>query len=387
MTRHLVVGDLQFGAGEHFATPQRTRLEDQRAMWTSILDVADEHRITNLLLLGDVFQRRHPSPNEYLAFQEPLSDFVNGSNVSVVVISGNHDVTNDTARSSLEVLADVSAYRTPAVHGGVAVLPWTAPHRLAASSGREQINERVAAHLVECAREMREMKWKGFDRDLSAKPDVLALHWAISGSLLASGVETIDLPEPVLPLQELKRLGYKAIVGGHIHRWQVLNAADPLVLVAGSPWVCDWGETGFEHGVWILDVDDEGARAEFVQVLDRPFVTLNLHPRQLRGGFDLSPDAADFAGAIVRVRYSATEDEARNADHQAIMDRCREAGAYLVTGIEATILREQRARAEVTEQHGPLEALDMWTDAQGEEFDVAVARSLREACAERLATT
>lgn len=391
MSRILFVGDLQIGSGQHYGTAERTRLADQAEAWRWIVEQAvDRWEVDQIVLLGDVFDKRHPTPDELLAFARPLRPLRGETTIDVLAIAGNHDVSAETAATALEVFKElVDVHRTPGVWGTIATLPWTPPHRLAAAQGREQINERVALHLVECARELRGSPplkdtaalsvapgavWPASHHDDirafgPAPPSVLALHWSISGGVTASGVETINLAEPVLPLEALVELGYRFIVAGHIHKTQVLaGTADgpTTVIVAGSPIVSDFGEAGGDHGVWVIDT--ETRLPEFYDVPDRPFVTYDV---DFTDGGDFSmlmeqyePDVAQLRNAVVRVRYTTTLDHPQ-LNHAAIEHAMYDAGAHKVFSIEPTILRERRARVETMEEAGdPLEALDAWMDAQ-----------------------
>lgn len=272
MTRILFVGDLQLGAGTAYGTPECSRLGDQLDAWDWIAQQAvDEWDISQVVLLGDVFDKRNPSPDELIVFQGPLRRLYRAG-IDVLAIAGNHDVSAETAATPLDVFSDLlDVHRARGVWGGIATLPWTPPHRLAAAHGREQINERVAAHLIECARELRGTV--DGTNPILGHPEILVLHWSISSGVTASGVETISLAEPVLPLEDLLGLGYRWIIAGHIHKTQVLSE-DPLVLVAGSPMVNDFGEAGGKHGVWVLDT--ETGERDFHEVPDRRFVTLDI---------------------------------------------------------------------------------------------------------------
>lgn len=97
------------------------------------------------------------------------------------------------------------------------------------------------------------------------------------------------------------------------------------------------------------------ATAEFVPIKSKRFVTLN--------AFD-NWGEADLDGAIVRVRYEATESEAREIDHSRIREALIAEGASKVT-IEPKIVKANRARAEqISEQLTPLDALAAYCDAE-----------------------
>lgn len=110
------------------------------------------------------------------------------------------------------------------------------------------------------------------------------------------------------------------------------------------------------------------ASAEFVPIPSREFVTIGI------GEDDLD---AVTEGAIVRVRYQATEDEARRIDHEQLRREILSAGASRVT-IEPTIIRKERARAQqISEQLSPIDALAAYCEANDVEPDRALAMLAR----------
>jgi hypothetical protein len=76
------------------------------------------------------------------------------------------------------------------------------------------------------------------------------------------------------------------------------------------------------------------------------------------------PIVEQFVDAVVRVRYTATEEQARRIDHAEITRALYDAGAHKVYAIQPTIERENRARVDgVDEDIAPLAAVDAWCDA------------------------
>ena len=146
----------------------------------------------------------------------------------------------------------------------------------------------------------------------------------------------------------------------------------------------DFGESGDDHGCWILEFgDDRGAsRTEFVPLADRRFVTVDVDltdgqsrlPAAATSGPEetdqsrrlLSPQQFPLTDAVVRVRYRATEEQHRRVDHAALERLIADAGAHkLYGGIQWEPVREQQARAEgLDESLGPLDALALWLEAQ-----------------------
>ena len=86
-----------------------------------------------------------------------------------------------------------------------------------------------------------------------------------------------------------------------------------------------------------------------------------------------------LAGAVVRVRYRASEEQHRRVDHGALMRLLEDAGAHKVYGgIQWLPVRASRARvAGVDESLAPLAALDLWLGAQNGAVSAEAAAGLR----------
>lgn len=390
MTRLLCTGDWHVGSGLDYGRTPADRLADQEAVIEKIVDLSIEHDVDALLLAGDFWHRRRPTPAELMAVARPLRRLAVETNIDVLAIAGNHCVESADLPIGLELLEDiVDVHRAPGIWNtrgcAVATLPWTPVSRLVAARGdgdRDDVHAVAAQLLVETARDLRAQ---------IDGPAVLMLHWSVSGASTPTGVMTDDFRETVLPADDLVALGFDAIVCGHIHKaqyfhpemgWhphivtpdgQVTATASPPFFYTGSPTPVDFGEADVPHGVWLLDVGNPEAPAgvawaQFLPIESRPFKTLDAH---LGDGDDFSmltegyvPFVEQFADAVVRVRYTATEEQARRISHAEITKALYDVGAHKVYSIQPTIERENRARVEhVNEDIAPLAAVDAWCDA------------------------
>lgn len=345
-------------------------LGEQERVWQSIVDLAIAEEVDAVLHAGDVFQHRRPTPAELRAFQRPLYDLFRHG-IDTLVIAGNHDVSAADYPSALELFSEhADVHREPGIwRGNVATLPWTPIGRLiAAQNGgdRDALNAQAADLLVDTARGLREQV---------SEPAILMLHWSVSGSALPNGLPVDQLREPVLPVTELEEQGWDAVVCGHIHKAQLMGSEDargPLFYV-GSPMPLNFGEGGDDHGCWILDYADAVSPARFVPLDGPRFVTIDdftahdlewwtdaiKHDR----GLDLV--LPPVVGAIVRIRYQATAEEAARIDQREIREALLDAGAWKVV-VQPQIVREERARVEgMDESMGELEAVAAWADANG----------------------
>lgn len=375
MTRILAVADLHLGASPDFGRAPygpESRLADQRGIWEHVNHLALSERCDLILFAGDAFHRRRPSPSELVAFRAGLDQ---SHGTPTIAIDGNHDVTTPELPSALSIFDDrdngigwFRLSRTPEVIEvagvSVATLPWAPAARLIAArdgGDRDEANADVAQILLDIARQLRA-------ECPPDRPAILLAHWAVSGAALPTGISADDLREPVIPLHDLEAVGFDRVVLGHLHKHQVLDPHGRIGY-CGSPCVIDWGEANERHGVWVIDTDlhvSQGSR--FVPIEDRPFATIEY---DFAGDPDASfeQDAAnrfygDVDGAVVRVRYRATREQAARIDNNQIAQALLSAGAWRVF-VQPDIIRQDRARVEGLDDHlTPAQALDLWLDLQ-----------------------
>ena len=367
--RALGTGDWHAGIGGALT------LDDQEQVWHRIVELAIEQKCDLFLHAGDLFHGPR-CEMEQLAAVRRVFGRLRDYKIPVLLIRGNsvHDLAVRPV-DALDVFHDydgIYVFTRPAAHVfanvGFAFLPWVSPAQLVAQGNgdidRDHLDTEVARMLVEIA--------GGLRAELEGLPTVLLGHWSVSSGALPSGLPLGQLREPVLEWAELDALGFDAIVMGHIHKSQRLN--DPTLgdatvgFYVGSPQPLSHGEPG-EHGAWLLDIEPgatgNAVSAEFVPIDSPKFLTvegsaetwLTLMESPMR-------EWANAEGAIIRVRYTATEAEARRIDHALIRRELLGAGAARVT-IEPTIIRAARARSEaITDQLSPLDALRAYCAAQ-----------------------
>jgi DNA repair protein SbcD/Mre11 len=409
----ICTGDWQVGA--------HGRRDDQEQVIERIVDLAIERRADLFLHGGDVFHGPTVYPEDLGVVRRALAR-LRGAGIQVVIASGNgaHDqaMRGENALAVFSEYDGVSVFGTPGIflERGivVGVMPWVSPARLQARYGsaanRDEVNAHVAELLVNVAQGLLE-DCRRVGTDL---PAVLLTHFAISGASLPTGLPVDLMSEPVLPLGELEALGFDAVVASHIHKPQILSD-EHLVFFTGSPMAHDFGEAGFEHGVWILDFDllteeggvnesssgvhgqqmsplrspendrsgrsfastsppaASGSAVEFVPIESRPLITLDFDHEdavaQIALSASLGWDIPD--GAIVRLRYTATQEEQRRIDVLAIRRQLADAGAHSVQ-IDAQIVRADRARVEGLDGSlSELAAFDLWTETYDFERDLA----------------
>jgi len=364
----LFASDTQIGAGTELGNGREhgpgSRFADQVDVLDEIEQLAINENVGLIVHLGDVFERRTPSPHQIVAVQRWAHD------ICCVFLQGNHDVRSMEIPTALHIFGDrgEDVLDRPCVLPWqdvvFAALPWTPMSHLLATGEADRSNLRQVATeaLVSAAQELR-------IRCGEQHPDktpILIGHWAVSGARLPQGgVVEERLTEPVVPWVELDTLGYALCAFGHIHEPQVIAAgqASTPMFYAGSPAVVNWGEADSPHGVWVYDT--VGPRLRFVPVADRRFTTLNV---DFYDGYDFSmlyerygdfdPTARAFEGAVVRVKYRC--DETVKVDEATVRQVLLECGATKVV-VKGTVERASRARVEIGDETvDPTQALEIW---------------------------
>lgn len=108
----------------------------------------------------------------------------------------------------------------------------------------------------------------------------------------------------------------------------------------------------------------------FLEIPSRPFVTLDVDvtaaetPAHAHNLVVDALEAVDLKHAVVRIRYTATEEQARAVEHSVLAKIIEEDGGHKLFAIQPTIERENRARVDgLDEDITPLAAVEAWANA------------------------
>lgn len=378
--RVLIFSDLHLGGG---ANHRENALADHEAALEQILDLARDNRVDLILNGGDTYDRPNASLPAIHVWRRFTAKLEQAAIPMISVLGNSHDLAASDAETAVEIeqSALIRVSRHPEViteFAGVAVctLPSVPMGRLVAAQNggdRTAIYQQAADGLIRVARGM-------LDTDPLA-PTVLVGHWFLD-ALVPAG---ITLNEPVLPAEELRRMGFDLVAFGHVHDARLIgdgslaNALGIPVLSIGTPICLRFGEEHVPHGVWLVDLDQEGVtNLTHVPLPDRLFVTVDVDLTKDMGFVDsvdetdmiASSVATEFGfdgngldGAIVRVRYRASEAQHRRVDQNAVRRLIVDAGGRCYQ-IDPDIIREARTRAVgVDESLDPLAAVAAWCDA------------------------
>lgn len=383
--RILQVGDphcfpATYNRTEADGTP--SRLREWQDCAAQVVEIAYETRPDLIVCPGDYFVNARPSATQIIAVSWLFRQLAEIA--PVVGCAGNHDLAGAGQPGPVAIIGEVGmefpyggawGIESPqVVHRDdlgfdVAVLPAVKPAGLLEQSpDPAALAQLVSAKLVEIAR--------GLRAQCDAPIKVLIGHWTIAGSVTSSGQVMVGGMEPAIPLAELQAQGWDAVLFGHIHKPQVLSEK-PFIAYAGALLRGDFGEEHDERGVYLIDL--AAGTHEFIPVPARRFLTLDFGtpdecPQSFLEALGRPEDWLDVGAnpvrdAIVRVQYRATAEIAGQIDQGRLVRALEEAGAHIVAGIYPEIECADRARAEISETTGPLEALGKWLDLRTDVSD------------------
>lgn len=335
------------------------RLRDQVQTWVHMAKAMVEAEINACIFAGDGFRSPVPNPTAIDGFIQGLQ-VLQAARIPVLMVVGNHDYSNVPGEvSALEVLADegVTVVREPRLEllttpGGwplcqVVCVPYFWRSNLLAREPdltREQADGRCA--------ELAGAMIHGFVAQAAANedfPTIAAVHHIVEGvSVGASGFgngRPDDVHVPSSPLRH-ELLSYVAC--GHIHRAQDLPGG---IRYCGSPHQLDFSEEGDDKSWTLVEI---GASTDAlpwptvftpVPTVYRPLVTVDVPFEEVEDPTLLQPLRRQLESVrwaeqshrpIVRLRYTHRRDQVPAIDRAAILQLLERAGAWHVTGLQAT---------------------------------------------------
>ena len=344
-------------------TGLNSRLLDFLDSFDQTLEYALARDIDLVVFAGDAFKTRDPNPTQQREFAARIKR-LSAAGIPTVLLVGNHDLPNSDGKAhSLEIyrtlaVDNVFVARRPEVFrigtkkgpAQVACLPYLTRSSLLAKEdfkglSIEELDRKMAGLLA-----MFIQKLAG-DLDKSI-PSILAAHISVANSVLSS----VALPD----------FDYVAL--GHIHRHQAL-AERPPVVYAGSLDRIDFGEEKEEKGFCVVDLVKGAATFEFKPVKSRPFLTIDIAPREADPTEEVLSALAiyELSGAVVRLNLTLSQEQAALVRMDEIF-RFLSRESYYLAGINkqvsgpATGVRSPG----LTEQVGPIDALEVYLRLQPE---------------------
>ncbi len=210
------------------------------------------------------------------------------------------------------------------------------------------------------------------------KPKILMAHMTYQGCD-AGFADLLMQHEPILTKEAVA--GFDLVCLGHIHRPQVI---DGKVFYSGPIERLSFNEEDITPGFWIHDYEPDlpydNFHSQFIETPARRYSSFFWNEETvqqfLKGEHEpVNPCIDD---AIVRLRYSCSEEVAKQVNRKQLEQALYDAGCYFCQEIKADVTREDRARdATVSESLSVEQALGKWCANQGiPESEIAVLQSM-----------
>lgn len=206
--RTLIITDL------HFYEKPKGHLDAQTK---AIVDLIADERPDRMIIMGDVFMRRKPSPSELLAFGE-VADVLNFLKIPTTILRGNHD-SEDKSDNGVTVL---SLYESDTI-------------RVVTQTYRNDCYEEVFIPHYEDESKIIDALYH------APKGYTVYGHFGYLGSMNSIGDKDFNI--------KLEHFTNRTFLG-HIHQFKEQDN----VTVLGTPWTTNFGE--WEKMSWYAIHDD-----------------------------------------------------------------------------------------------------------------------------------
>jgi len=386
--------DLHLGIENHGridpATGLSSRLNDFLAAFDELVDYALENRVDLVLFCGDAYKTREPSQTQQREFARRIARLATG-NISVFLLTGNHDMPNAIGRATATEIFDTLAvrnvyvanrpdiYKIPTASGNIQLvaLPWLRRSALLSREDIKNLNiEQVNHKMQEALTQVISSKAAILDPTL---PAILAAHVLVGDARVGRGSERLMSigQEPALLLSNIALPAFDYVALGHIHKQQVLWEKPPVVY-SGSLERVDFGEENDEKGFYVVNILPPGkdpaqvkrkVSFEFHPVHARRFLTIEVN-LQAEETNPTSSVLAAIAGqeekardAIVRLNISLPSSLEGQLRNNEIREALKNTHNFTIA---REIQRETRLRlgSRPAEDIAPLDALKAYLESQ-----------------------
>ena len=359
-----------------------TRLGDFLRTLNFALDWALENDVHLVVIAGDIFKNRDPTPTVQREFAKCIRK-LSEANMPTFIVVGNHDVPNAMQRAntveiySTLAIPQVTIAQKPGVHvidtraGRVQVvaLPWLSRAYLLGNKEMRNLDpdslNKELLTLVETFID------ESADKLDPALPALLVAHASVQGAVFSSERDIMLGQDIVLPRTVVANPRFDYVAMGHIHKHQVLSQTRPPIVYPGSLERIDFGEQNDKKGFVSVEIDEPGpdgvreVRHEFHEVPARRFLTIKVNAdldfptEEVLRRIDEHED--EIKDAVVRLMIETTPEHLRDLRQDEIRRALNSKGPSFSAVIPNTT-RTHRIRLgdQVIEQMSPRQALEIY---------------------------
>jgi len=384
MIRILHLADIHLGMENYGrvdpATGLSSRLGDFLHSLDTALDYAMAQAFDLVLLAGDVYKNRDPSPTVQREFARRVRR-LSEAGIPTFLLVGNHDLPNAWARAHSVEIFDILGVPNvwvadepgitlvPTAQGPLQIvaLPWVTHHKLLTKDEFRALPHRELNNVLV---DRIESLVDGMAEKLDpALPALFTAHAAIDSAKTSSEHAMMLGDDVVLPLSLVRRPEFDYVALGHIHKYQVLSE-NPPVVYPGSLERIDFGEERDAKGFVTVLLDETQPRGkrivshDFHEAGARRFVTVEVHTE---GGNPndavlqrLAARSDDIRDAIVRVVIKTTAEGESLLRDDEIRKALGEAAFIASVSREITTPQRTRLGGQAVAELTPRDALTLY---------------------------
>ncbi len=372
--------DLHFGSGERYGylnpeTGLNKRFEDFISALDKPVNFAIDNKVDMVIFTGDTYKHATPEPIYQKEFAKRIKK-LSVNKIPTVLLIGNHDILyridgSDALDiySTLEiehvtVLNKIETKNFQTQNGIVQIisLPHVTKSRLLTKDEYRNLSAKEQDQLmIEKVKQAINGCIKKINPDY---PAILLGHGTIESSQFGSEQDlsigkVLSYPLSFFQLPELDYVGF-----GHIHRHQILQPKNPVVLYAGSLERVDFGEENEDKGFMYVELEKSNVKYEFKSTNPREFITICsdlTESENPQSDLEKEINKKKQKGAVVRVRYTISEDNFDSVNRERIKELLSEAFALI---IQPEVVRKDRtyrvAELDLNLITSPTSALDKY---------------------------
>ena len=365
------------------ATGLSSRLGDFLKTLNEALDWALDNDVHLVLIAGDIFKNRDPTPTVQREFARCIHK-LSAAGMPTFILVGNHDVPNALQRAntveiySTLAVPQVTVAHKPGLHvvdtkaGKVQIvaLPWLSrSYMLSNKEFRNLDAEALNREMLTIVENFIDKSVGELDPSL---PAILTAHASVQGAVFSSEKDIMLGQDIVLPKVLLSNPAFDYVAMGHIHKHQVLSQQRPPIIYPGSLERIDFGEERDKKGFVSVEIDEPGkdgvrdVRYQFHEVDARRFLTIRVNadcdfPTEevLRR---IEERGDDIEGSVTNLVIETTPERQRDLRMDEVRQALNSKKPSFMSVPPPQVARTHRMRLgdRVVEQMSPREALEIY---------------------------
>ena len=350
--------DLHFGSGERHGTinPEtglNRRFEDFVTAFNKTIKFALDNKVDLVIFTGDTYKHATPEPIYQREFAKGIRK-LSANKIPTILLVGNHDILyridgsdaldiyDTLAIDHVIVFNKIELKNIKTKNGTIQViaLPHITKSRLLAKEEYRSLAPKDQDNLM--IQKIKEAISSCIEKLDQTNPAILLGHGTLEMAQFGSEQDLSIGKVLSYPLSFFQNTNLDYVGFGHIHRHQILQKSNPVILYAGSLERVDFGEEGEDKGFVYLEIEKGNVSYEFKSISPRNFITISCDltsSNNLQSDLESEVIKKKKPDAIIRVRYKINEDDIDKIQSDKIRNLIEDSFSY---SIQSEIVRKER---------------------------------------------